>query len=79
MKKIAFVFLIGALAFGGCDTFKSKKDDKKAAMTKRAKADLREENNDVDFQAFVGRLKKAVGARHEHDRRNDDGGFWLRH
>ena len=63
MKKIAFVFLIGALAFGGCDMFKSKKDDKKAAMTKRAKADLREENNDVDFQAFVGRLKKAVAAR----------------
>jgi hypothetical protein len=63
MKKIAYLFLIGALAFGGCDAFKSKKDDKKAAVNKRAKADLREENNDVDFQAFVGRLKKAVSAR----------------
>ena len=62
MKKIAYLFLIGALAFGGCDAFKSKKDDKKAAVSKRAKADLREENNDVDFQAFVGRLKKAVSA-----------------
>jgi hypothetical protein len=62
MKKIAFVFLIGALALGGCDLFKSKKQEKKPAVNKRAKADLREENNDVDFQAFVGRLKTAVAA-----------------
>src|SRR5438105_13376556 len=61
MKKIAFVFLFGALAFGGCDLF-NKKQDKKPSVTKRAKADLRQENNDVDFQAFVGRLKKAVAA-----------------
>jgi hypothetical protein len=61
MKKIAFLVLISALAFGGCDAFKSKKD-KKPAVSKRAKADLREENNDVDFQAFVGRLKQAVSA-----------------
>ena len=44
MKKIAFLFLIGALAFGGCDLFKSKKSDKKPAVKDRAKADLREEN-----------------------------------
>jgi len=62
MKKIAFALLIGALAFGGCDLFKSKKSDKKPAMSKRAQAELRDENNDVDFQAFVGRLKKAVAA-----------------
>jgi hypothetical protein len=62
MKKIAFVFLVAALAFGGCDMFKSKKKDTKPAVNKRAKADLREENNDVDFQAFVGRLKKAVAS-----------------
>jgi hypothetical protein len=62
MKKIAFLFLVGALAFGGCDLFNSKKSDKKPAVNKRAKADLREENEDVDFQAFVGRLKKAVTA-----------------
>ena len=45
--------------------FGSKKDaDKKAKVDakKRAEADLRAENNDVDFQAFVGRLKKAVSA-----------------
>ena len=62
MKKIAFVFLLGALAFSGCGMFKSKKDEKKPSVNPRAKADLREENNDVDFQAFVGRLKKAVSA-----------------
>jgi hypothetical protein len=62
MKKIAFVFLVAALALGGCDMFKSKKKDTKPAVNKRAKADLREENNDVDFQAFVGRLKKAVAS-----------------
>jgi hypothetical protein len=62
MKKIAFVLLLGALAFGGCDLFKSKKSNKKPAMKDRAKADLRDENNDVDFQAFVGRLRKAVAA-----------------
>jgi len=63
MKKIAFIFLLSALALGGCSAFKSKKDTKKPDVAKRAKADLREENNDVDFQAFVGRLKKAVAAR----------------
>lgn len=60
MRKLAFLFLISALAFGGCA--KSKTADKKPAVKKRAKADLREENNDVDFQAFVGRLKQAVTA-----------------
>jgi hypothetical protein len=62
MKKIALLVLLSALAFGGCDAFKSKKDKEKAAVKKRADADLRQENNDVDFQAFVGRLKKAISA-----------------
>jgi hypothetical protein len=62
MKKIALVFLVSALAFGGCEMFKSKKPDKKPGVKDRAKADLREENTDVDFQAFVSRLKKAVAA-----------------
>jgi hypothetical protein len=61
MKKIALLFLLSAIAFGGCDMFKSKKD-KKPAVKKRAEADLRQENTDVDFQAFVGRLKKAISA-----------------
>jgi hypothetical protein len=65
MKKLGLFFLIGALALGGCGMFGSKKDNEKKAKTdvkKRAEADLRQENNDVDFQAFVGRLKKAIAA-----------------
>ena len=62
MNKLGVFFLIGALALGGCNMFGSKKDEKKPAVKKRAEADLRQENNDVDFQAFVGRLKKAVAA-----------------
>src|SRR3954470_126575 len=66
MKKFGIFFLIGALALGGCGMFGSKKDKDekkaKADVKKRAEADLRQENNDVDFQAFVGRLKKAISA-----------------
>ena len=61
MKKFAFLFLISALALGGCKSNSKDKDKKKPSP--RAEAKLREENNDVDFQAFVGRLKKAVSAR----------------
>jgi hypothetical protein len=61
MKKIAFLFLLSAIALGGCNSLDSKKK-KDADIKKRAKAGLREENADVDFQAFVGRLKKAVAA-----------------
>jgi hypothetical protein len=62
MKKIVFLFLISAIALGGCNTPESKKKKEDAAIKKRAKAELREENNDTDFQAFLGRLKKAVAA-----------------
>ncbi|HWM26228.1 MAG TPA: hypothetical protein VNP98_15545 [Chthoniobacterales bacterium] len=62
MKKIVFLFLLSAIALGGCNMFKSEKEKKDAAVKKRAKAELRDENTDVDFQAFVGRLKKAVAA-----------------
>ncbi len=63
MKKIVFFFLVSALALGGCGMFQSKKPkDKKPTVNKRADAKLRDENSDVDFQAFLGRLKKAVAA-----------------
>jgi len=64
MKKFGIFLLIGALALGGCGGTK-KDTDKKAKVDakKRAEADLRAENTDVDFQAFVSRLKKAVAAR----------------
>ena len=63
MKKISVLLLACAIGCSGCGMFNSKKDkDKKPAVNKRAQADLREENSDVDFQAFVGRLKQAVQA-----------------
>ena len=60
MKKIAVLFLVTAVALCGCS--KDKKNKKDPAVKKRADASLREENSDVEFQAFVGRLKKAVSA-----------------
>ena len=62
MKKIASFFLIGALVLGGCKSTGSKDQHKKPDVKKRADTELREENADVDFQAFVGRLRKAVAA-----------------
>jgi hypothetical protein len=61
MKKILLLFLISAVALAGCNTTDPQKK-KDAEIKKRAKADLREENDNVDFQAFIGRLKKAVAA-----------------
>ncbi|HEV2096790.1 MAG TPA: hypothetical protein VGQ82_09825, partial [Chthoniobacterales bacterium] len=55
------VALCLSLSLPGCATFRSKKD-KHAAVEKKPKAPPREENGEVDFQAFVGRLRKAVAA-----------------
>jgi hypothetical protein len=50
-------------ALPACQTPEQKKEKaKKEALKKKAKADLRE-SPDVDLQAFVGRLKKAVANR----------------
>ena len=62
MKKIVFLSLLSAIALGGCNSTDSKKKKDADAVKKRAKPELRQENDDVDFQAFVGRLKKAVTA-----------------
>lgn len=62
MRIITFVLLIFALALGGCKTPSDKEKTKKAALKKKAKVELREESSDVDFQSFVGRLRKAVAA-----------------
>jgi len=53
-----------AFVFAGCETPQKKKEKlKQAELKKKAKANLREESTDVDFQAFVGRLRKAVAKR----------------
>ena len=61
MRIITFVLLIFALALGGCKTPSEKEKTKKEALKKKTKAELRE-STDVDFQAFIGRLRKAAAA-----------------
>jgi hypothetical protein len=64
MRILLVVFLAFAFVVGGCQTPAQKKEKlKQAELKKKAKANLREESNDVDFQAFLGRLRKAVAKR----------------
>lgn len=67
MRIITCILLCFVLAATGCETnqtrAKRKKEAAAAAVKKRANADLRDESGDVDFQAFVGRLRKAVQTR----------------
>src|ERR1700704_45030 len=64
MKFIVPVLLAFALVLGGslsgCKTPPKTDKTKKEALNKKTKANLREESSDVDFQSFVGRLRKAV-------------------
>jgi hypothetical protein len=62
MRIITFVLLILSLALSGCQTASKKEKAKQEALKKKAKAELREESSDVDFQAFLGRLRKAAAA-----------------
>jgi hypothetical protein len=64
MRILLVVFLAFAFVVSGCQTPAQKKEKlKQAELKKKAKADLREGSNDVDFQAFLGRLRKAVVKR----------------
>jgi len=64
MRILLVVSLAFAFVIGGCQTPQKKKEKlKQAELKKEAKADLREESSDVDFQAFLGRLRKAVAKR----------------
>lgn len=56
------VFIVLALAFSlcSCAGAMKKREAKEKKTEQRAKADA---SNDVSFQAFVGRLRKAVAAR----------------
>ena len=62
MKLITCLLLVFAVALSGSKTTSKADKEKKAALDKKAKANLREEGTDTDFQAFVGRLRKAVAA-----------------
>jgi len=66
--KLMRILLTSLLAltfvFTGCQTPAQKKEKlKQAELKKKAKANLREESTDVDFQAFLGRLRKAIAKR----------------
>jgi hypothetical protein len=66
VKLITCLSLVLAIAFGGLSGCKSKsklEKQREAALKKKAKAELRDESTDVDFQAFVTRLRKAVATR----------------
>jgi hypothetical protein len=64
MRILLVVSLAFAFVVGGCQTPEKKKEKlKQAEIKKEAKADLRKESSDVDFQAFLGRLRKAVAKR----------------
>jgi len=64
MRILLVVSLAFAFVVGGCQTPEKKKEKlRQAELKKKAKADLREESSDVDFQAFLGRLRKAVAKR----------------
>ncbi len=64
MRGLLTSLLALAFVFAGCETPQKKKEKlKQAELKKKAKANLREESTDVDFQAFVGRLRKAVAKR----------------
>jgi hypothetical protein len=60
-RIVQCLVLLTALAFAACPTTNPKKNSKKAAKT--AETPTNEQNADVDFQSFVGRLRKAVKAK----------------
>jgi hypothetical protein len=64
MRILVTTVLFGlTLLLPACQSPEQKKDKaRKEALKKKAKADLRE-SEDVDLQAFVGRLRKAVANR----------------
>jgi hypothetical protein len=63
MRVLLTSLLALAFVFTGCQTPQQKKEKlKREQLKKKAKAELREPE-DVDFQAFLGRLRKAIAKR----------------
>lgn len=61
MNKLATILVLCALIFSGCGGRGKKKKDE-AAKTKKQEA-LADQGTDQDFNAFIGRLRKAVAVR----------------
>lgn len=62
MRTIACILLVLSVAFTGCKSA-AKREKEKAAAEAKKDARTTEDNSDIDFQAFVSRLRKAVQAR----------------
>lgn len=63
VRLFASAVLAVAVAFSGCKNTAKKKDQTASAATKKeTKTKPAQENNDVDFDAFISRLRKAVMA-----------------
>ena len=62
MRILASLLLVFAIALTGCKSGAKRKKDQDAATQKKKELEATA-NPDVDFQAFVGRLRKAVAAR----------------
>jgi hypothetical protein len=63
MRILLTALLLSAFVFTSCQTPDQKKQKlREAALKKKTKANLRE-SGDVDFQAFISRLRKAVANR----------------
>ena len=60
MKTFLSFFCVLTLALSGCGLF--HKHDAKKAAKKKADEELQDQSSQVDFQAFLGRLRKAVKA-----------------
>lgn len=63
VRIFALACLLLALSFGGCKSSEKKKTSKPVASKKEPKIKPEQENTDVDFDAFIARLRKAVSAR----------------
>jgi len=62
-RFFGFTLLVLGLALSACkSTSKKNEETRKAALKKQVKVDARKENTDVDFDAFIARLRKAVAA-----------------
>ena len=62
MRTLASLLLVFAIALTGCKSAAKRQKDQEAAAQKKKEAETTA-NPDVDFQAFLGRLRKAVTAR----------------
>lgn len=63
MKRAGLLLLILSLVFCGCKSTKKKPEEK---PSDKPAATAAQESSDVDFQAFIGRLRQAAASRDMH-------------